>query len=881
MANETITGKIFTLKDPTGTYNRFPRTVMEAVYGLNTYLQNQFSSLADIYMPIEGISESKTGQEFVYRKSAATIKAKSLTLDRIYGKTLAWNNIESGSSSGTCTYDSTTRIYTCTGAGYAEAGVGSTSFIAGHKYYLLLNVLKDSGGKTLRDFTVHADGNSMLGVKITGLNGVGSYSTVGTSTNSGVLHALMEYRGSGTIDAQFKYELVDLTLMFGAGNEPSTVAEFEALYPGYHDYCAGKLISNDAASVETVGFNLWDEEWEAGRYDTNTGNKAPDSGTIRSKNYIPVFPSTVYFLQLSANESAISIKTYDANKNYLGAISTMYASTVNRIFETGSSVRFITFNTNSAYGTIYNHDICINLSDESKNGQYEPYKKSTMPLNLDSIKVYSHNIWDEEWELGTYGTSSGAKVDSDSVIRSVNAIPCQPETSYYVKSPSGTTVVAYFYDENENYLSYHDYSANSTFSTPANCKFIRFRMSSEYGTTYNHDICINVSDSAFNGQYDPYGDNGIITIDGGLKGAGTAYDEIVGNKMVKRIGRVDLGTLNYDKFNYSESLVLYTTSIQNRKTGDKQLKCAKYIVSTHAWDALDDKELIGRSGYDTLYIRDDSYSDAATFKAAMSGVYMDYELATPIEYELAEPIVPTVKAGTTEARVSPNVDGLSAPMVCDMTYDANANNDSANSQYAATAGRLMNSHNLWGQAFDGTQDVTGALTGVTSIAMNGELSGVTTLGASGAVTLGSTLSVTGNTTIGGTLGVTGALTANGAASINNTLGVTGATTLSSTLNVTGNTTLSGTLTVGSSQTNKATTLNGTLTATGAATLGSTLTVTGLTSIAGGLKLTTTKKIWFDDTHYLELLTENGTQYLHTNLNVVSNAGVVAGATANS
>ena len=67
MANETITGKIFTLKDPTGTYNRFPRTVMEAVYGLNTYLQNQFSALADIYMPIEGITESKPLQEFVYR----------------------------------------------------------------------------------------------------------------------------------------------------------------------------------------------------------------------------------------------------------------------------------------------------------------------------------------------------------------------------------------------------------------------------------------------------------------------------------------------------------------------------------------------------------------------------------------------------------------------------------------------------------------------------------------------------------------------------------------------------------------------------------------------------------------------------------------------
>ena len=71
--------------------NRYPRTVMEAVLGLNSYLQNQFSALADIYMPIEGITESKPLQEFVYRLCPSSIKAKSVSLDRIYGKTLAWN----------------------------------------------------------------------------------------------------------------------------------------------------------------------------------------------------------------------------------------------------------------------------------------------------------------------------------------------------------------------------------------------------------------------------------------------------------------------------------------------------------------------------------------------------------------------------------------------------------------------------------------------------------------------------------------------------------------------------------------------------------------------------------------------------------------------
>ena len=59
---------------------------------------------------------------------------------------------------------------------------------------------------------------------------------------------------------------VDLTLMFGSGNEPSTVEEFEALFPeAYYPYNAGELISNNAEAVESVGFNLWDEEYEVGR----------------------------------------------------------------------------------------------------------------------------------------------------------------------------------------------------------------------------------------------------------------------------------------------------------------------------------------------------------------------------------------------------------------------------------------------------------------------------------------------------------------------------------------------------------------------------------------------------------------------------------------
>lgn len=55
-----ITGKIYQMTNAAGTENRFPRTVIEAVFGLSTYLQDQFSALANIYMPINYVSYNAT-----------------------------------------------------------------------------------------------------------------------------------------------------------------------------------------------------------------------------------------------------------------------------------------------------------------------------------------------------------------------------------------------------------------------------------------------------------------------------------------------------------------------------------------------------------------------------------------------------------------------------------------------------------------------------------------------------------------------------------------------------------------------------------------------------------------------------------------------------
>ena len=111
---------------------------------------------------------------------------------------------------------------------------------------------------------------------------------------------------------------------------------------------------------------------------------------------------------------------------------------------------------------------------------------------------------------------------------------------------------------------------------------------------------------------------------------------------VKRVGTVDLGTLSW---NYNSTYKRFGASftIGGAAGGGANTKaniiCPIYSNETgnHAYSGPD-------GGYDkcislyiaTFYICDSSYTDATAFKAAMSGVILNYELATPTRTVIAE-----------------------------------------------------------------------------------------------------------------------------------------------------------------------------------------------------------------------------------------------------
>ena len=151
----------------------------------------------------------------------------------------------------------------------------------------------------------------------------------------------------------------------------------------------------------------------------------------------------------------------------------------------------------------------INLFKTLFPSDYYPYTANTlMSAKPTGKKIIGFNQFDEQTELGSID-SSGNKISHSSIIRSKNYIPCFPNTEYYA---CGANIVIYFYDSSYNMVIYSGYGAynngadilNHAFTIPNGACYMLFRFSSDYGTTYKNDLCLNISDNAKNGTYEPY-----------------------------------------------------------------------------------------------------------------------------------------------------------------------------------------------------------------------------------------------------------------------------------------------------------------------------------------------------------------------------------------
>ena len=303
-------------------------------------------------------------------------------------------------------------------------------------------------------------------------------------------------------------------------------------------------------------------------------------------------------------------------------------------------------------------------------------------MSATGIKSVGRNAWDEEWESGLWNVNDGSANASYNQIRSKNAIKVIPSATYYVKG--GMWLLQY--DADGNYLGISNYVSNSTIVMSVKTEYIRVYCLPAYGTTYNHDICINLSGTEFNGQYEAYReateDLSLVAkyFPQGMRSAGNAHDEIRYNKQsnkwekVVRIAEVDLGTLTWTQSTTYASL--FYAVVKNIKLTNSDAVIANILTGRYAARERNnihqfDKHM-AQDRNRNIFIMDSAYTDAAAFKAAMQGVMLYYELAEPIVTEIEEKDFnldyKVWNCGTEQAIA----EGKSSALAADITYGFNA-----------------------------------------------------------------------------------------------------------------------------------------------------------------------------------------------------------------
>ena len=282
-------------------------------------------------------------------------------------------------------------------------------------------------------------------------------------------------------------------------------------------------------------------------------------------------------------------------------------------------------------------------------------------VNVSSRKVVGFNQWDEEWEVGAIDGSTGTTYSANDRIRTKNYIAVKPSTIYFIKAPTALNYA--WYDHNKNYISGdNSASANYNRTSPSTAAFLKISINN---ATYNNDICINISDTAKNGTYEPYtsttydfDSSKILRGIPKLSNGQMYYDGDVmtsGGNVQRKYGVVDLGSLNWGTGSVSGGDKRFYATVSSVKPAGDATKianiiCSKYIaVSNSSQYSGTEGICIHQSDHD-INIYDKNYlnSSASEFKTAMNGVYLVYELATPTT-ESATPFTnPQLVGGTEE-----------------------------------------------------------------------------------------------------------------------------------------------------------------------------------------------------------------------------------------
>lgn len=344
---------------------------------------------------------------------------------------------------------------------------------------------------------------------------------VGTHKINCIIQAKENNSGSNTGDANFwcssgnatfdNINLFDLTAMFGAGNEPSTVEEFEAMFPDdYYPYSEPEVVYAGVETVESVGKNLFNPE------NILVGTYSKDTGTWKIPN------------------------------------STRKA--LNMVFEENTQYTFSAFLNQSTSNS--NIRLSVKYTDKTENNSFL-YADSTSEVYKTDTTEAGKTVKEIWIDWGDSGYAEFRKLQIEKGVKATAYSPYQRNTLVIPES--------------------------------------------------------------------------IRNLDGYGWSAGNAYNyvDFENKKFHKRVGCVDLGTLEWT----SKTDCYFRAVLSTLKPGKNEKVsngcCKKYLLydANHVMRVAKGIAL-GVNHFNNVDVRDENYTDVTTFKTAMSGVLLYYELAT-------------------------------------------------------------------------------------------------------------------------------------------------------------------------------------------------------------------------------------------------------------
>ena len=390
------------------------------------------------------------------------------------------------------------------------------------------------------------------------------------------------------------------------------------------------------------GANKWDEQWESGTYNINTGSKTTDVSRIRSKNPIKVSANTTYyFVKLSGK--LVYLYYYDSNNDFISYVDPFQTSGTGGTFSTPSNAEYLCF---SILQTSYSSGIAVNYP--SSVTSYTPYENECPISGWDevNVSVSGKNLFDVS-SLVQGGISADGTTFNNPAFPQYRRTP-------YMYLPAGSYIITrkvatdwwkcYLYDMGKNPIgtTYYFNKGNTLserITLDRNC-YIRFAF--DYTPTSEDETQLELGSTAT--AYEPYnGTTYTIDLDGTRYGGKV---DLVSGVMTVEKAYVDMGDLSYI---YDSANLRFQTTITGIKRYLNNVPfnaiCEIYkTVSANDFDTnRPDSAIRGNQGNDVIFVRDTRFTTSSSLINEISGKKLVYELATPLTIQLSPTVVKSLE----------------------------------------------------------------------------------------------------------------------------------------------------------------------------------------------------------------------------------------------